>query len=101
MTFLSALLPPRKVSTCERDAIFCFATLPVQIVPDGEGRAACGKLRLFGETFNEQVRYRRKPRLGLRGDFALLVLGLVSDHLQSFGIERCVGKARNGTTRNL
>src|SRR6266850_2287025 len=92
MTFLSALLPPRRISTV--NATFCFASLPVQVVPGSERRAACGKLRLFGETLDEQVRCRRDCRIRLRGDFALLVLWLVGVHCSRLGRAMRVSKVR-------
>lgn len=78
MTFFSALYTTTGNQHRKHDVL--VATLPVQVVPSGERRATCGKLRLFGETFDEQTGYRRGLRFRLRRDLALFVLVLFSGH---------------------
>ena len=87
--FFLGTLMPQEISIENR--AFCFTTLPVQVVPSREDRAACRELGLFRETLDEEIGYRS---LGLRGHFAFLSFGEVSGHCSRLGEAMRVSKAR-------
>jgi len=83
MTFFSALYH-REISI--EYSTFFFTVLPVQVVPSGKRRAACGELCLFRETLDEKTGYRSNARIRLRGHFAFLIFGDVSSHYNRLGV---------------
>ena len=77
---LLGTVPPKDIRS--ENAIFCFETVPVEVISGREGRATRGELCIFRVTLNKEVGRRRNRA---RGYFTLLILRLIGGHCERLG----------------